>query len=122
MYQAIEGSDEAPLDGNSSLVLVNDGQMEEFRCPLEALGLLRATKAHLAWKSAEDESRRLRAALGGVDGPVRDLLLYNAALRLWAAGDGASLEECLESARQTLESGAVLRLAQGAGPVPVAGR
>jgi len=29
VYQAVEGSDEVPLDGNSSLVLVRNGEVEE---------------------------------------------------------------------------------------------
>lgn len=83
VYQAIEGSDEAPLDGNSSLVRVRDGQTEEFTVSPESLGLSRATKAHVHWKGPDDEFRSLRSTLYGEDGPVRDLILYNAALRLW---------------------------------------
>lgn len=122
VYQAIEGSDEAPLDGNSSLVLVCDGEVKEFRNYPESLGLPRATKAHITWRGAEDESRRLLAALGGKDGPVKELILYNAALRLWMSGDGVPLEDYLELARRTLESGAALELARRSGePVPGAG-
>ncbi|MDX5892814.1 hypothetical protein [Rubrobacter radiotolerans] len=50
----------------------------------------------------------MRAALGGEPGPVLDLILYNAALRLWASGRG-ELRDAVRRARETVESGAALR-------------
>lgn len=111
VYQAIEGSDEAPLDGNSSLVSVRNGETEEFKISPESLGLSRATKARVPWDGLEEELRSLRAALHGEDGPVRDLILYNAALRLWVLEDEVPLEQQLDRAREALESGAVRSLA-----------
>lgn len=108
--QAIEGSDEAPLDGNSALARVQHGEIEELRIPPESLGLSRATRSHVPWKNPEDEASRLRAALGGEEGPVGDLVLYNAALRLWVAGESARLAEHLDRARVAVESGAALDL------------
>jgi anthranilate phosphoribosyltransferase len=110
VFQAIEGSDEAPLDGNSALVRVKDGEAEELRVPPEALGLSRATRADIPWKDPEDEAGRLLDALAGEEGPVYELILYNAALRLWVADDGVPLEAHFERARETLLSGGVLRL------------
>ena len=108
IFQAIEGSDEAPLDGNSMLVQVNKGKIEEFRIPPESLGLLRATKADVSWKGEEEEARRLLGALAGDEGPVHDLILYNAALRLWVTDETIPLEAHLEDARAALHSGVAL--------------
>ncbi len=111
VVQAIEGSDEAPLDGNSSLVWVSEeGGIEEFRILPESLGLPRATKAHVPWSGPEDESRRLLNALNGEEGPVRNLILYNAALRLWVADESTPLLDHLERARMALDSGTALTL------------
>jgi len=110
IFQAIEGSDEAPLDGNSALVRINNGGTEEFRIPPESLGLLRATKADIPWKDEEEEARRLLGALAGDEGPVHDLILYNAALRLWVADETTPLETHLEGARAALRSGGALEL------------
>ena len=41
---------------------------------------------------------------------MRDLILYNAALRLWAAGVATSPAEGVEKADEACESGAVLDL------------
>jgi anthranilate phosphoribosyltransferase len=106
VVQAIEGSDEAPLDGNSALVWVSEeGEIEEFRVPPESLGLPRATKAHIPWNGPEDESRLVLNALEGEEGPVRDLILYNAALRLWVADEDIPLSDHLERAHAALDSG-----------------
>lgn len=105
VFQAIEGSDEAPLDGNSALVWVRNGEIEEFRIPPGSLGLPRATRTCVPWKGPEDEARHLLRVLNGEEGPVGDLILYNAALRLWVADDGTPLEDHLEKGRETLLSG-----------------
>jgi anthranilate phosphoribosyltransferase len=110
IFQAIEGSDEAPLDGNSALVWVKNGNIEEFQIPPESLGLSRATKANVPWKNPEDEARHLLFALHGEEGPVSNLILYNAALRLWVADEDTPLEDHLNKARETLLSGSALGL------------
>lgn len=124
VYGAIEGSDEAPLDGTSSLVRVRSGETEEFHVSPHSVGLSRATRADIPWKDAEDETSRSLAALEGKAGPVRDLILYNASLRLWtaAADEGTSLAGSVERAREALNSGAALRLLDRLRlPVPVGG-
>lgn len=110
VYQAVEGSDEAPLDGTSRLVSIRDGETERFTVPPDSLGLSRSAKPQLGWNGPEDESRRLLSALEGEGGPVRDLLIYNAALRLWTANDEAPLEDHVEKATKALDSGAVVEL------------
>ena len=117
VYQAIEGSDEAVLDANSSLVLLQDGRLEEFRLDPSSLGLSRSTRSHVPWNGPEDESRRLLGALNGEEGPIKDLILYNAALRLWMADYGTSIEEPLERARTAMESGRALSSLQASVPI-----
>lgn len=123
VYGAIEGWDEAPLDGSSSLVWVRSGETEEFRVSPDSVGLSRATRAEIPWKGSDDETSRSLAALEGEAGPVKDLILYNAALRLWTAADeGTSLTGSVERAREALNSGAALRLLDRLRqPVPVGG-
>ncbi|HZC20001.1 MAG TPA: hypothetical protein VE225_09845, partial [Rubrobacteraceae bacterium] len=120
VFQAIEGSDEAPLDGNSSLVWVRGEETEEFRVPPGSLGLSRTTRAHIPWEDAGEEARRVLAVLKGEEGPVRDLILYNAALRLWVADEGTSLVDQVEKAEEALRSGVALALLEGLRqPAPV---
>jgi anthranilate phosphoribosyltransferase len=119
VVQSIEGSDEAPLDGRSALVRVRGDELEEFRVPPESLGLLKVTRADIVSRGPEHEARCL---LGGEEGPVRDLILYNTALRLWVADEAVPLAEHLESARTALYSGEALELVDRlGGRVPASG-
>lgn len=120
VVQAIEGSDEAPLDGSSSLVRVRPDGFEELRVRPESLGLPRTTRSHIPWKNAEDESQAVLEALRGEQGPVGNLLLYNAALRLWVADGETPLPEHLGRVRSVLDSGGALELLdQLQSPAPV---
>lgn len=113
VYQTIEGSDEAPLDGSSSLVRIRRGTFEEFTILPESLNLPRATKAHIPWRDSKDETHNLLAALHGEgEEPVRALILYNAALRLWMGDPDteSSLDDHLERASAVLDTGAALGL------------
>ena len=110
VFQAIEGSDEAPLDGNSSMVRVREGKTEEIRIEPESVGLPRTTRAQIPWTNAEDEAGCVLGAIAGEGGPMRNLLLYNAALRLWMAEEVASVAAGVERADEAIESGAVLGL------------
>ena len=86
------------------------GESEEFRITPESLGLSRATKTHIPWKDRADESRQILCALTGKEEPIRELILYNAALRLWVADEGAPLARGLDKADAVLKSGAILGL------------
>ena len=120
VFQAIEGSDEAPLNGNSSLVWVRGEETEEFRVSPGSLGLSRTTRAHIPWEDAEEEARQVLAVLEGEKGPVRDLILYNAALRLWVADEDMPLVDQVEKAEEALETGIALALLDGLRqPAPV---
>lgn len=115
VFQAIEGSDEAPLDGNSSMVRVEGTYTEEFSVPPESVGLPRTTRAQIPWTDPGDEAGRVLAALEDEEGPAKALILYNAALRLWVAGEAASVAEGVERADEAVRSGAALGLLGSAG-------
>jgi hypothetical protein len=68
------------------------------------------TRAHITWKGVKDENRQVLDTLEGEEGPVRTLILYNAALRLSLADETAPLVESVERVDQTLRSGAALEL------------
>ena len=68
------------------------------------------SRGHIAWKGAEDEKQRVLAALEGEEGPVRVLILYNAALRLSLAEETAPITKSVDRADDVLRSGAVLEL------------
>ncbi len=60
------------------------------------------------------------AVFEGEEGPVKDLILYNAALRLWVVEEGTLLVDQVEKADEALRSGVALALLDGLRqPAPV---
>lgn len=110
VFQAVEGSDEAPMDGNSAMVRVRDGGTEELNIAPESVGLPRATRAQIPWTNAGDETQSVLAALEGEEGPAKSLILYNAALRLWMVGEAGSVRAGVEKADGVVRSGSALAL------------
>lgn len=108
VYAAIEGSDEAPLDGSSTLVRVRNAKTEVFGVTPESIGLPRATRAQIPWSVPEDEARRVLGALEGEEGPACALILYDAALRLRVGGEAVSPREGVNLAREVKCFGAAL--------------
>ena len=106
VFQAIEGSDEAPLDVASSLVLVTATGDEDVKVSPGDLGLGRATRADVPWNGGGAEAESLLGAIDGEEGPVLDLILYNAALRLWIADETTPLADHVSRAREAVSSGA----------------
>ena len=113
VFQAVEGSDEAPLDGASSLLLVSAGGDEDVKVAPEPLGLGRVGRGDIPWEGEEAEAESLLGALSGREGPVLDLVLYNAALRLWLADEATTLAGHVSRAREAVSSGAALGLLEG---------
>lgn len=117
VFQAIEGSDEAPLDGSSALVVISAGRAWETTVHPEKLDLRKATRSDVPAPAA-GEVHPARAVLQGEPGPLRDMILYNAALRIWMCEEDTPasvtleerLAEPLERARHALDGGAALRL------------
>jgi anthranilate phosphoribosyltransferase len=117
VFQAIEGSDEAPLDGSSAIVVVERGQTWETTLSPERLGLSKVSRSELPAPDPEG-AHSARAVLEGEMGPLRDVILYNAALRLWMCGEDdmgrSPLEERLagplERAREALDGDRALAL------------
>ena len=110
IFQAVEGSDEAPLDDASSVLLVTPKGDEDAKVSPEDVGLGRATRTDIPWNGEEAEAESLLAALSGEDGPVLDLILYNAALRLWLADEATPLRKHVDRARDAVSSGAATAL------------
>lgn len=110
VYQAVEGSDEAAPDGTSALVLVRGGEVEPFEVEPESLGLSWATRSDVPGIGG-NEAGVLRSVLSGESGRVLNLVLYNAALRLWMSGGAVGglsegLVGAVERVRGAVESGA----------------
>jgi anthranilate phosphoribosyltransferase len=115
-----EGLDELTTTGPSQVWVIADGAVSQTQFDPAALGLARATVDDLRGGDPAHNAGVARAVLAGQTGPVRDIVLLNAAAAI-AAADGLAgvstgeavtkiLGEGLNRAVQAVDSGAAERL------------
>ncbi|MBE2236073.1 MAG: anthranilate phosphoribosyltransferase [Anaerolinea sp.] len=101
------GLDELSLSGPNQVSELRDGQVRTFSLDAPELGLRRAGLAELKGGDAADNARITRRILGNQEqGPMRDAVLFNAAMGL-AVPDG-DWQSALQRARASLDSSAAL--------------
>ncbi len=101
-----DGMDELTTTGKSQAVLVSDAGVERFEVDPAALGLPRASPEDLRGGDATYNAEVLRRTLDGESGPVRDIVLLNAAGGLLAAGEVDGLASGLVRAAAAIDTGA----------------
>jgi anthranilate phosphoribosyltransferase len=84
------GLDELSTSGPSTVWIARDGAVTTTSFDPAALGLPRASIADLRGGDPAENAAVVRAVLGGQAGPVRDIVLLNAAAAMTAAGLSAS--------------------------------
>ncbi|MBE0531184.1 MAG: anthranilate phosphoribosyltransferase [Rhodospirillales bacterium] len=100
-----DGLDELTTTGPSYVAELKDGAVRTFEVTPEEAGLPRARPEDLRGGDAEANAVALRALLGGQKGPVRDVVLYNAAAALIVAGKAESLKDGVALAARSVDSG-----------------
>lgn len=103
-----EGIDEIGLT-DTFVVELNGEKVLRYTISAERLGLLRASLRDLRGGSAQDNAELTVRLLKGEGGPMRDVVLVNAAAAIVAAGGAKDLRDGLEVARESIDSGNALR-------------
>lgn len=102
-----DGLDELTLTGPSHVAEAASGSVKSYDIAPEDVGLERAPLETLLGGDAQENAAILRAVLDGNKGPHRDIVLLNAAAGILAGQDGdADWKGAIESARQSIDSGA----------------
>lgn len=132
IVQGLEGSDELPL-GRRKVAEWREGELLTYEVDSTGLGLGDSAQALRGPGEADAghcAARIVRLLEEPAPGPFHDMVLLNAALRLYASGLAATLGEGLEAARESLYSGRAAgilgawrawspaRAGDPAGPVP----
>lgn len=110
-----DGLDELTTTCPSSVWLINGGRVVATELDPEKLGIPRAQKSDLVGGAPEVNAAIVRETFSGKQGPVRDIVLLNAAATILAY-DGPDLDvdvveqfrEYVERAREALDSGKAL--------------
>jgi anthranilate phosphoribosyltransferase len=100
-----DGLDELTTTGPSTVLALNDGDIDEFIIDPAHYGLGRASVDDLRGGDPEENADAIRRVLAGQAGPHRDIVVLNAAAGLVVAGAVADLGEGLERAGAALDDG-----------------
>jgi anthranilate phosphoribosyltransferase len=103
-----DGLDELSTTGASAVVELKDGELRRFTVRPEELGLKRAAPADLRGGDGEENARLMRELLAGTPGPLRDIVLLNAAAALVIADKAPDLKAGLALAARAIDTGRAL--------------
>jgi anthranilate phosphoribosyltransferase len=101
-----DGLDEISVTAHTHAARLHEGRVERLQIDPPAHGVALAPAETLRGGDADHNARLLRDILEGQAGPRRDVVLLNAAAVLWVAGEARDLDEGLEIARSSIDSGA----------------
>ena len=104
-----EGLDEITTTGTTLVAELKDGKVTRFEVTPEAAGLPRATLADIKGADPTANAARLTRLLEGEPGPLRDIVLLNAAAALIIAGRTKDLREGAAQASAAIAGGAAKR-------------
>ena len=103
-----DGLDELTTTGISDVAVVDAGKVSTFRISPRNAGLAEARPEDLTGGNAVENAAHIRAVLGGLKGPYRDIVLFNAAAALLVAGQAKTLREGVALAAVSIDSGKAL--------------
>jgi len=100
-----DGLDELTTTGVSHVAVLDKGQVSTFNISPRNAGLPDAKPEDLIGGDAAENAAHIRAVLHGNQGPLRDIVLLNAAAALLVAGKAKTLREGVALAAQSIDSG-----------------
>jgi len=105
-----DGLDELTTTTVSNVAALDRGKVSTFRIsPLNA-GLTDAKPEDLIGGDATENAAHLRAVLQGNQGPLRDIVLLNAAAALLVAGKAKTLRDGVALAADSIDSGKAMKV------------
>ncbi|MFM8836141.1 MAG: anthranilate phosphoribosyltransferase [Actinomycetota bacterium] len=98
--------DELSLSGKCPVVEVNGNKSRSFEIDATEIGLGRADVASVRGGLPSENAKIFRELLDGAKGPVRDIVVMNAAAGIVVAGKADDLRAGVEIAAESIDSGA----------------
>lgn len=105
-----DGMDELTTTGINEVATLEDDRVDSFTLDARDLGLPRVPAAALAGGDAHDNARMMRDLFAGATGPLRDIVLLNAAAGLKVADRVASLGDGIVLAAEAIDGGQATRI------------
>jgi len=107
-----DGMDELSVCAASTVSEMKNGEVTSYRIEPEQFGFKRARLAELVVANPAESLDKIEAVLNGEKGAPRDIVVLNAAAGIYVAGIASSLEEGVQLAQLSIDSGQA-RIAQG---------
>jgi anthranilate phosphoribosyltransferase len=104
----MNGMDEISLSGETMIGELVDGEVKEYVVHPSDFGLPVYDTRVLRVANKQESVQCIQRALANEDGPVRDIVLLNAAAALYCAGVAKSIAEGVKLAREAVASGRAL--------------
>ena len=101
--------DEISLSSTTKVCEVNNGKYSSYVISPEMFGLQRCTKEDIKGGTPEQNAQTLIGILKGEKGIKRDIVLLNAGTALYVADIANSIQEGINLAAKTIDSGAALK-------------
>lgn len=105
-----DGLDELTTTGATAVTVVRAGEVTSTTVTPESVGLARATLEDIAVGGPDENAEAARSVLEGRPGPVRDMVLLNAAAGLVVADLVDDLAAGVERAAAAVDEGGALRV------------
>jgi anthranilate phosphoribosyltransferase len=114
VFHSEDGLDELTTTGINQVARFDNGTVYEGELDACALGLARASRADLRGGRPDQNAQTTRNILSGAEhGPKRDVVALNAAAALVVGGKARDLQEGLERANDSMDSGEAMRVLNG---------
>ena len=105
---AEDGLDEVSLSGPTHVFVSFDGSVSESTFVPTEVGIQTAPLSSILGGDADVNAGIVRSVLKGEQGPRRDIVLLNAGFGLWAGELATSIEDGIQQAATSIDSGAGL--------------
>ncbi|RMF92307.1 MAG: anthranilate phosphoribosyltransferase [Candidatus Schekmanbacteria bacterium] len=100
-----DGLDEISVCAETRVLEINKGKISDYRIAPEDFGMMRHRRDEIIGDNAEINRDIIIRILKGAEGGKRDIVLLNAAAAIAASGRVESMEEGLEIAKESINSG-----------------
>lgn len=100
------GMDELSLSGSCSVTQLRNDEVTNFEIDAASFGFARADVDAVKGGTPQHNAQIVRDVLAGARGPIRDIVVFNAAAGLVVAGSAETIQTAIEQAAESIDTGA----------------
>jgi anthranilate phosphoribosyltransferase len=109
VVHGMDGLDELTITRESRVSEIKDGGVQTYFLDPRDYGFKLADADDIKGGTATQNADITRAVLKGEQGPKRDIVVLNSGSAIYVAGKAANLEEGIEQAEKSIDSGAAMK-------------